>query len=189
MRIRVLYKKDGILIFLSILDIVRMWERLLQRCDFDLKYTEGFNPKPKMDFCPALPVGVIGENEVMDFYLNENYDIDYIFEELKNKAKDVVIIKKIREINENSKSLSSISTHFEVEIEGENIRNFKGEKIILKEENLNNKKVLIFEKDKLSIKKLIEIFKENNVQIKKLVRKNIYCCLDGKLKPIFDIDL
>jgi len=70
-RMRVIYEKMGISKYISGKNLLRHIERCLRRTNLPLKYTEGFNPHPKLSFGPPLPVYIEGENEIMDIYFNE----------------------------------------------------------------------------------------------------------------------
>lgn len=50
--------------FLSHLDIMRTFERSFRRGAIPIKYTEGFNPRPKLVFRDAIPVGVTSSGEL-----------------------------------------------------------------------------------------------------------------------------
>jgi radical SAM-linked protein len=73
-RMRVTFGVHGPLIYLSVLDMGRLWERLLRRARVPLVYTQGFNPHPRIQFAAALPVGYSSSCEVMDLFLGENMD-------------------------------------------------------------------------------------------------------------------
>ena len=66
-RYRARFEKRGRLRFLGHLDLVRMLLRALRRAGVPLVYSQGFNPKPKVSFGPALSVGLTSEGEYMDF--------------------------------------------------------------------------------------------------------------------------
>lgn len=68
-RMRMTYRREGPMKFLSLLDMQRLWLRAFRRADVPLAYTEGFSPRPRFSFAAALPVGVTGEAELMDVYL------------------------------------------------------------------------------------------------------------------------
>jgi radical SAM family uncharacterized protein/radical SAM-linked protein len=70
-RYRARFTKGGLLRFLGHLDIMRLIIRALRRAGIEMVYSQGFNPKPKLSFGPALPVGVSSEGEYADF---ESYD-------------------------------------------------------------------------------------------------------------------
>jgi radical SAM-linked protein len=56
-RVRVRYRKQGRLRFISAIDVGRVWERSLRRADLPIAYSEGFSPHPKVSFTDALPLG------------------------------------------------------------------------------------------------------------------------------------
>jgi radical SAM-linked protein len=70
-RVRVTFGKSGILRFVGHLDLAKTWERVLRRAQVPLEYTQGFNPRPRMQFAAALPVGVTSESEYLDIWLTE----------------------------------------------------------------------------------------------------------------------
>ncbi len=68
-RLRVTFSKGEQIKYVSHLDLVRAWERTLRRADFDLVYSRGFNPRPRLVFASALPVGFTGRAEMVDILL------------------------------------------------------------------------------------------------------------------------
>lgn len=68
---RIEYKKYGPLVFISHLDLIRTWERIIRRSKLPVVFTEGFHPKPKFSFVPPLPVGFEGERELLDVKIKE----------------------------------------------------------------------------------------------------------------------
>ena len=52
--IRVKYKKEDEMIFISHLDLQRLLQRAFRRAKINLSYSEGFNPHPKMSYGNAL---------------------------------------------------------------------------------------------------------------------------------------
>ena len=73
-RIRIRFGKRGPLRFVGHLDLSITWERALRRARVPLEYTQGFNPRPRMQFAAALPVGVTSECEYLDIWLTERLD-------------------------------------------------------------------------------------------------------------------
>jgi len=69
MRLRVTFSKHGLLAYTSHLDLARMWERSLRRAGVPLAYSQGFNPRPKLQLAAALPLGHTGEAELLDIWL------------------------------------------------------------------------------------------------------------------------
>lgn len=69
-RLRVTFSRGEALKYISHLDLARAWERALRRANVPLAYSQGYNPRPKITFAAALPVGVTGQREIMDLILN-----------------------------------------------------------------------------------------------------------------------
>jgi len=69
MRLRITFSKEGWLIYSSHLDLMRVWERALRRAGAPLAYSGGFNPRPKLQIARALPLGHVGEGELIDVWL------------------------------------------------------------------------------------------------------------------------
>ena len=66
MRLRIVFSKRGWLIYSSHLDLMRAWERALRRAGLPLAYSGGYNPRPKLQLARALPLGHVGEREILD---------------------------------------------------------------------------------------------------------------------------
>jgi len=68
-RLRVVFAKRADAKYISHLDVARAWERALRRASVPLAYSHGFNPRPKLTFASALPVGFTGQAEMLDVQL------------------------------------------------------------------------------------------------------------------------
>ncbi|MEL7645722.1 MAG: TIGR03936 family radical SAM-associated protein [Anaerolineaceae bacterium] len=73
-RVRVRFSKDGDLRFTGHLDLQRLFERALRRSGLPLRYSQGFNPKVRLNLASALPLGFSSEAELLDFWLDEALD-------------------------------------------------------------------------------------------------------------------
>lgn len=104
-RYRVRYTKTGPLRFLGHLDLTRLLMRGLRRAGVRLAYSQGFNPKPKVAFGPALPVGVVSEGEYLDFDAIERLDPETLAETVDAVLPRGVTIRAVREIRRDLGSL------------------------------------------------------------------------------------
>jgi len=68
-RLRLRFGRGEDIKFLSHLDVMRLWERILRRCGLPLSYSEGFSPHPRIALAAPLPVGVTSQHEIMDVFL------------------------------------------------------------------------------------------------------------------------
>jgi radical SAM-linked protein len=68
-RLRVRFTRGEEVKFISHLDIMRLWQRALNRAGIALAYSEGFNPHPRLSLAVPLALGVTSEAELMDIFL------------------------------------------------------------------------------------------------------------------------
>jgi len=66
-RYRVTYEKTGFARFLSHQDVMRVIQRSFRRADISVVYSQGYHPKMKMSFLPALALGMEGLDEKLEF--------------------------------------------------------------------------------------------------------------------------
>lgn len=69
-RYRMLYSKTEAMRFTSHLDLHRTWERSLRRARIPLAYSQGYNPRPRLNLGHALPLGYTSDYELADFWLD-----------------------------------------------------------------------------------------------------------------------
>ena len=73
-RLRIRYTIDSPLIYVSVLDMGRIWERLLRRAHIPVAYSQGYHPHPRFQLAAALPVGYSSECELMDLFVAERVE-------------------------------------------------------------------------------------------------------------------
>ena len=67
---RLLFEKTGSAIWISHLDLMRLFQRAFQRACLPLKHTQGYNPRPSVSIALPLSVGVESHCELLDFDLD-----------------------------------------------------------------------------------------------------------------------
>ncbi|MBI2868849.1 MAG: DUF2344 domain-containing protein [Chloroflexi bacterium] len=70
-RLRVRFARGPAVKYVSHLDIMRLWQRALNRAGIPLAYSEGFTPHPRLSLAAPLAVGVVSEAELMDVELSK----------------------------------------------------------------------------------------------------------------------
>lgn len=75
-RIRARFRKGERVRHISHLDVLRYWERAIRRAGLPLLYSQGFTPHPKIAFAAPLPLGFIGEGEIMEVLFEERVPLD-----------------------------------------------------------------------------------------------------------------
>ncbi len=71
MRIRLTFAKTEAMRFTGHLDLHRSLERVLRRAGLPIAYSEGFNPRPRLNLASALPLGFTSAGELADFLMTE----------------------------------------------------------------------------------------------------------------------
>lgn len=66
---RLLFEKTGNAVWISHLDLMRLFQRAFKRAGLSLKHTQGFNPRPSVSIALPLSVGTESRCELLDFEL------------------------------------------------------------------------------------------------------------------------
>lgn len=69
---RLLFEKTGNAVWISHLDLMRLFQRAFKRAGLALKHTQGFNPRPSVSIALPLSVGADSCCELLDFELDGN---------------------------------------------------------------------------------------------------------------------
>ncbi len=92
---RIKFAKRGSLIFVSHLDFAHSFTRALKRAELPVKYSEGFSPHPKQVFALPLSVGMVGENELCDITLTEEFTHEEVKARLEKALTNEIEIKSV----------------------------------------------------------------------------------------------
>ena len=66
---RALFEKTGNAVYISHLDLMRLFQRAFKRAGLPLTHTKGFNPRPSVSIALPLSLGVESQCELLDFDL------------------------------------------------------------------------------------------------------------------------
>lgn len=163
MKKRVYFDKFGEMKFISHLDLLRFFDRLLKKSQIPVKYSQGFHPRPKMSFGSPVPLGTEAYDELMDFELESPMSNEEVFERLNSSNVMGFRVNKVEEVPRKS-SIMEEYTIMIYEIEG-------SEKDILKLEELLNRDEIVEVKEKKGkivtrdLKVRVKSFKRDNNKI------------------------
>jgi len=101
------YKKDD-LVFISHLDLVRVFERAMRRGSIPISYSQGFNPHPIMAFATALGIGVSSEGEYIDVQLDKQIEPEEFMNRLNSVLPDGLRLIQCAYIASSEDSLMSV---------------------------------------------------------------------------------
>ena len=104
---RLLFEKTGSAIWISHLDLMRVFQRAFKRAGLLLTHTQGFNPRPSVSIALPLSVGVESVCELLDFDLNGDR---VPCGEICSRLNDVLIPGvRVREVYSDGKKLRDLS--------------------------------------------------------------------------------
>ena len=105
--LRLLFEKKGNAIWISHLDLMRLFQRAFKRAGFSLTHTKGFNPRPSVSIALPLSVGIESCCEPLDFELEGN---DASCEEIKEKLNSALIDGvKVLQVYSDGRKLKDLS--------------------------------------------------------------------------------
>ncbi len=173
---RLCFSKKGPLVYISHLDLTHTFIRAMNRARLPLRYSEGFNPHPKLTFALPLSVGMAGENELCDVGLCADLSAEEFAARLSKELPAYIELKSVSE--KIGKLRNVMSADYAVLIAdcygvGEKIR-----EILSREEIIVRKKTKSGEKD-VNIKPQIFSFSSEEVDGGTLLHLNVDASPDG----------
>lgn len=108
LKIRIKFAKKYDAKYLGHLDIMRFFQRLFNRADVLMEYSEGFNPHQKLSFAQPLGVGILSNGEYLDAEIKDGQDLDLILSNLNKFSGSGFDILSVKEVVGNSKSMAAL---------------------------------------------------------------------------------
>lgn len=117
MRLRITFAKTGSLRYTGHLDLHRIWERTCRRAELPLSYSQGFHPQPRISLAAALPLGFIGQAELVDIWLDREEDLMSILKALQAACPPGLVLTAIQSIDQRQPALQTQVRSAEYEIQ------------------------------------------------------------------------
>lgn len=105
-RYRLRFEKTGRLQFLGHLDLTRAMFRAFRRARIALVYSQGFNPKPRVQFGPALAVGIESHGEYLDLWSFMRLEAETAVAAINDALPRGLSVSALREIGSDAPGLS-----------------------------------------------------------------------------------
>lgn len=105
---RLLFEKTGNAIWISHLDLMRLFQRAFKRAGLPLTHTQGYNPRPSVSIALPLSVGIESSCELLDFDL----DGDTVFscDEIKQRLNNALVAGvRVLEAYENGRKIRDLA--------------------------------------------------------------------------------
>ena len=104
---RLLFEKTGNAIWISHLDLMRVFQRAFKRADLPLVHSRGFNPRPSVSIALPLSVGVESACELLDFDL-EGCEVPC--GEMRTRLNDALVAGvKVLEVYEDGRKIKHLA--------------------------------------------------------------------------------
>ena len=104
---RLLFEKTGTAIYISHLDLMRLFQRAFKRAGLHLTHTQGYNPRPSVSIVMPLSLGVESHCELLDFALEGDTVTDAeILERLNGALVPGIRVLQVYQDGSKTKNLS-----------------------------------------------------------------------------------
>jgi len=106
-RLRLRFSRGEELKYISHLDLMRLWERVLRRAGIPMAYSEGFSPHPRISLAAPLPIGVTSEAELMDVVVKKTVSPLFFMQHTKPQLPSGMEVIEIVQVPLTAPSLQS----------------------------------------------------------------------------------
>lgn len=101
------FSKEGVLCYISHLDLLRLFKRAFKRAGIRLAYSQGFNPHPKMGFAQPLSLGYSGIGEYLEFETEIPYKVSELKVLVEKQMPEGIRVLQCQEGDKRKKSLAA----------------------------------------------------------------------------------
>ena len=108
MKIRIKFRKFGVMKFIGHLDIMRYFQKAMRRADIDICYSEGFSPHQIMSFAAPLGVGITSDGEYLDIEVHSTRSTEESIKALNDTMVEGVEITGYVQLPDQAKTAMSI---------------------------------------------------------------------------------
>ena len=116
---RLLFEKVGSAVWISHLDLMRLFQRAFKRAGLPLVHSKGFNPRPSVSIALPLSVGIESNCELLDFELEgEKVSNDEILRRLNEMLVEGVRVLDVYDEGRKLKHLSLLRCQVAFEYDG-----------------------------------------------------------------------
>lgn len=183
---RALFEKTGNAVWISHLDLMRVFQRSFKRAGLPLTHTQGFNPRPSVSIALPMSVGVESRCELLDFDLEgDPIPNEEICERLNQALVEGVRVLKVYDDGAKLKHLCYLSCEVDLEYDNgipaqaqaEISRLFSREEVTVEKKNKNGVRV----ENIIPMIKALEVSpRDGNT----LVLHGLVCCQNLTLNPM-----
>lgn len=108
MKVRIKFRKWGVMKFIGHLDVMRYFQKAMRRANIDIAYSTGFSPHQIMSFAAPLGVGLTSDGEYLDIEANSVTTSKESVEALNRTMVDGMEVVSFRLLPEDAQNAMSI---------------------------------------------------------------------------------
>jgi len=109
LKIRIKFTKEECVKFLGHLDIMRAFQKCMNRAQIRMSYSEGFNPHQKMSFALPLGVGITSRAEYMDCEIADGQNLEIIKNNLNDVCGPGFVVLSVKQLKDDAlKAMSAV---------------------------------------------------------------------------------
>ncbi len=105
---RLKFSKLDKMIYLGHIDLLKIFQRAINRCSLPIAYSEGFHPHQKISFSVPLALGIYSVGEYVDIVLTEKLDESEVVKRLNSVCPNGLQIIGAKLMPENTKNSASL---------------------------------------------------------------------------------
>lgn len=182
---RALFQKTGNAVWMSHLDLMRVFQRSFKRAGLLLKHTQGFNPRPSVSIALPLSVGIESTCELLDFELDgQTVANDELMERLNAALVDGVKVLNVYDNGQKLKHLALLDCVVTLEYDT-GVPMEAGEKL---EQLFSREEVTVEKKSKNGItqQNIIPMIRRLDIRTeeKEIRLEGLVCCQNPTLNPM-----
>lgn len=108
MKIRIKFRKWGVMKFIGHLDMMRYFQKAIRRANIDIRYSEGYSPHQIMSFAAPLGVGLTSDSEYFDIEVNTTLNSQEAVSALNAVMVDGVEVMSYKKLSDDAKPAMSL---------------------------------------------------------------------------------
>lgn len=183
---RALFEKTGNAVWISHLDLMRLFQRAFKRAGLPLTHTQGFNPRPSVSIALPLSVGIESRCELLDFDLEgERVPCDEILARLNGNLVSGIRILSVYEDGRKIKNIAFLDCVLSLEYdrgipdraEAELSELFSRKEVVVEKRSKNGPKP----ENIVSMIKNLSVIRESDRELSIQAR---ICCQNPTLNPM-----
>ncbi len=104
MKIRIKFRKEGMMKFIGHLDVMRYFQKLLRRADIPIAYSSGMSPHQIMSFAMPLSMGLESDAEYVDIEITRPVKSSEAIEAMNRCNVEGICILSFKELPDSAKN-------------------------------------------------------------------------------------